>query len=94
VVVSELNARLRCLASLLQQLNAKEACVAVNEAIAALTRSEVPAGMVLVPVEPVAAMVDAGVKHEPWSDYSRVRMIYRSMLAAAPNATGGASHDD
>jgi len=43
VVVSDLNARLRCVASLLQQLNAKEACAAVNEAIAAISRSEVPA---------------------------------------------------
>ena len=43
----------------------------------------VPDGYALVPVEPSAAMVDAGVKHENWSSYTNVRAIYRAMLAAA-----------
>ncbi len=46
----------------------------------------VPDGFVMVPVEPTAKMVDAGVKIHPYSSYSDVRVIYRNMLAAAKEA--------
>lgn len=40
----------------------------------------------MVPIEPTAAMVDAGITYEPWSSYTAVRNVYRAMLYAAPIA--------
>ena len=38
-------------------------------------------GYAIVPREPTAAMVDAGVKFENWSNYRSVREIYAAMIA-------------
>ena len=56
----------------------RDAIAALSEARAAIERQSVPAGYVLVPIEPTEAMTDATYAGQHCSD------IWRDMIAAAP----------
>lgn len=90
-----LEARLRCLGTLLQQLNAQTACAAVNEAIerlATLSAPEASSDYVLVPREPTPEMVRASFRidlsYMPGQESADRAAVYRAMIAAAPPTSG------
>lgn len=67
----------------------REKCYEMADAaVNAMAERQHREGWVMVPIEPTAAMVDQGVKHENWSNYMAVRAIWKAMLNAASGVRG------